>query len=157
MRGRGDLTGLTGAGGDGAATTESVAACICSRMWRLNAIELCLHVRVGCDRLTIQPMRSQTNRYPARVLRRSTSDIPPQSNAKPPVLRSNPRQTTQNSPRRSWAHGNHENVNKSKGPDKMSGPLVNQTARVTLAAKRRPIRPLRVALPEAPGLGDPSA
>src|SRR5258708_34073667 len=71
----------------------------------------------------------------------------PKSNAKPPVLRSNRRQTTQNSPRPSWAHGNHENVNKSKGPDKMSGPLVNQTDRVTLAAKRRPIRHLAVALP----------
>src|SRR5712691_6348402 len=121
MRGRGDLTDFTGEGGDGAATTESVAACICNRMRRLDAIELRLHVRAGCDRLTIQPMRSQTNRYPARVLRRSTSDIPAQSNAKPPVLRSNRRQTRQNSPRPSWAHDNHENVNKSKGPDKCPG------------------------------------
>ena len=37
----------------------------------------------------------------------------------------------QNSPRPAWAHGNHENVNKSKGPDKCPGLLVNQIARVT--------------------------
>jgi hypothetical protein len=46
MRERGDLTGFAGAA-DGAATaTESVAACICRGLWRLNAIASCLHVGV---------------------------------------------------------------------------------------------------------------
>jgi hypothetical protein len=38
MRGRGDLTGFTGTGGDCATATESVAACICHALRRLYAI-----------------------------------------------------------------------------------------------------------------------
>jgi hypothetical protein len=46
MRERGDLAGFAGAADDGATATESVAACICQGLWRLNAIASCLHVRV---------------------------------------------------------------------------------------------------------------
>jgi hypothetical protein len=41
MRGRGDLTGFTGAGDDdGATATESLAACICHALRRLYAISI---------------------------------------------------------------------------------------------------------------------
>ena len=76
-------------------------------------------------------MRSQTNRYPARVLRRSTSDI--RRSLTPNRLSSDQIEGRPCRIRRArrGAHGNHENVNKSKGPDKCPGLLVNQIARVT--------------------------
>jgi hypothetical protein len=40
MRGRGDLTGFTGADVDGAIATESLAACICHALRRLYAISI---------------------------------------------------------------------------------------------------------------------
>jgi len=55
MRERGDLAGLAGAAEDGATATESVAACICQGLRRLNAIASCLHV--GID---VQPVRNTT-------------------------------------------------------------------------------------------------
>src|SRR6266852_8763102 len=156
MRGRGDLTDLTGAGGDGAATTESVAACICSRMWRLDAIELCLHVWAGCDRLTIQPMRSQTNRYPARVLRRSTSDI--RRSLTPNRLSSDQIEGRPRRIRRARRGPMVTMKTSTKAKARTNVRTFGKSDRSGLPRRQseRLIRPLRAALPEAPGLRDPS-
>src|SRR6266853_1947785 len=56
-----------------------------------------------------------------------------------------------------WTHGNHENVNKSKGPDKCPG--LGKWEGIGTSGKlqcRGFTRPLRAALPGAPGLLGPS-
>src|SRR4051812_7404081 len=122
MRERGDLTGFTGAADDGATATESVAACICNRLWRRYAIGSVAFI-YGPDVIASQynPVGPRANRYPVRARKHSTSDIRAQSNAKPPILRSNRRQATQDSTAPVCAHGNHENANKGKGPDNCPG------------------------------------
>src|SRR6202163_4295594 len=132
MRERGDLAGFTGTAAGGATATESVAACICRGLRRQYAIESLpsradLEIGPGLDTTWITcglPERSST---PFGQVNARFSDVRAQSNLKTAVLRSNRRQPFQNSPRRRSTHGNHKNVNKSKGPDKMSGPLVNET------------------------------
>jgi len=102
------------------------------------------------------PRVSRTNRYPARVLRRSTSEHSRRSltpnRLSSDQIEGRPRQ---NSPVPVVGHRNHENVNKSKGPDKCPG-LCKSDRSVTPGCKADDfIRPLRAALPEAPGPSRP--
>jgi hypothetical protein len=126
MRARGDLAGLAPVAADaadeGATATESVAACICRGLRRQFAIEITAFARAP-DALPPHPV-SCCIAGPSR--RRSGQNGRP-SDAGPslPPNRPFPDQIRDSRCRirlrLQQVQGNHENLNKSKGPGKCPG------------------------------------
>src|ERR1700694_1369307 len=129
MRERGDLAAFAGAGEEGATATDSVAACICLELRRQYAIEL-LPSRAGsrdtapgyylvCCRAKQHPFGQRNARF-----RTSGRSLTP--NRRPSDQIGDSLGGIRPGPCR--PSGNHENVNKSKGPD--NGPGLWQIGRV---------------------------
>ena len=129
MPARGDLAGLAavaaGAAGEGATATESVAACICRVVRRQLAMDHCLRAGHGSRPASSCVMLHFRAEPPPFRPERAAFGCRTQSTAKSAVPRSNWRQPLPNSPAPATKAGNHENLNKSKGPDKCPGLLVN--------------------------------
>src|SRR5438034_6142756 len=126
MRGRGDLAPFSSACDDeGATATESVAACICRGLRRQYAIGS-LPSRAGLEigRVTILPVLPNVFPTEAAPFGQATARFRTSGRSltrKPAVSDQIGDSLSRIRPRPRSTHGNHENVNKSKGPDRCPG------------------------------------
>jgi len=109
MRERGDLPGRGGGADDGATATVSVAACIWGglrRRYAINSLPLSL----------LNPIERGT-RPPVDYCLFGSSPFKSQTELSLQIIWNNSAER--------GAHGNHESTEKSKGPEKRSGPWVS--------------------------------